>query len=189
VKAFGRVIALFGLVGSQALLAQSAADFLPMAVGNRWEYQMDVSADRQVWEVTAQHTVKQTVWFVVTQSSTHQDADGKNRTTVPKQTLVRAVGAQLVTLDHSKKETIWIDFAAPAGRPYASPGACHTKATNSPGGGKFVVLYDQTCNNTGLLDQTFVLHLGMESFSMDSFAGTHFWSLIAVHVDGKDLQP
>lgn len=148
---------------------------------------MDVSADRQIREITAQKTIKKTAWFVMDIFTNHQDIEGKIHRTGSHQVLVRAVGAQLFALDHSK-ETMWVNFAASAGQPYPSPGKCRTKATNSPTPEHFVVLYDRTCADAGLLDETFVIHVGLESFTMDSFSGSHTWKLIAAHVDGKDLE-
>lgn len=175
---------------AQSAFGQSAAtpaNYFPLEAGNRWEYQLDVSADRQIWQVTRQETIKQNTWFLLDIETVRVDADGKRRRTGSTQRWVRIDGSRLMTRRTSDQEDVWVDFAATAGQPYPSPGACHTKATNSPHPDNLTVLFDRACSDAGLLEETFVPHVGLQSFSMDSFVGSRTWRLVAGHVGGKDL--
>jgi hypothetical protein len=167
--------------------AQNAADYFPLEVGNRWEYQLDVSADRQIWQVARTESVKQNTWFLLDIETVRVDADGKRRRTGSTQRWVRIDGSRLMTRRTGDQENVWIDSAAAAGLPYPSPGMCHTKATNSPAANAFTVLYDRGCFDAGLLNETFVPHVGLQSFSIDSFVGLRSWRLVAGIVSGKNL--
>jgi len=177
------------IAAALSAFAQNAADYFPLEVGNRWEYQLDVSADRQVWLITKQDP-KQNNSFLIDIETFHVDADGKRRRTGTSSRWVRADASRLL-IRKGDQENVWIDFAAAKGLPYPSPGPCHTKASNSQQAksqnDSFTVLYDHTCSDAGLLEETFVTHVGLRSFSMDSFVGSRSWCLIAGHVGGKDL--
>ena len=186
-----RIVALMSLCWP--LLAQSTPDYLPLAVGNHWEYQLQASGGRQVWEITKQQSIKQNTWFLLDIRSTHQDADGKIRNTGGRQTWVRLDGTKLLTLNRSlinsskDTEVVWVDFGITVGQPYASPGPCHAKATNHVSPERFTVLYDHQCNDAGLVDETFVPHVGLTSFTSESFVGARAWTLMKAYVGGKEL--
>ena len=164
-----------GLIASGLALAADP-DLFPLAVGNRWEYSVENRADRVIAEVLAVREIEGKTWFRV------RWLDGNHHWL--------RVDAQrrLVKLDRGQ-ETLWTDFAAPAGELYETHIApCATGARVVADRGKEGIEIEYPaggCLDAGLLREVYVPSVGLKERTAVTFVGPVTWTLVSARIGGQ----
>jgi hypothetical protein len=164
-----------GLIASGLALAADP-DLFPLAVGNRWEYSVGNRAEHVIAEVLAVREIEGKTWFRV------RWLDGNDHWL--------RVDAQrrVVKLDRGQ-ETLWIDFASPAGELYEThiaPCTSSAKVVADRGKEGIEIEYPLgACFDAGLLREVYVPSVGLKERTAVTFVGPQEWTLVAARIGGQ----
>lgn len=177
---------LFSAVFGMALSAQSAPDYLPLAVGNQWIYRSSLGSPVVV-EITGIDVSGAQPYFIM-----------KGWQGAGEERIRRADSGAILVLDpETKQEKVWIDFSAPIGedRPSAAHPCSGTAAVESRRfSGKFAVgdLSEITqirfganvCADAGLTSDYYLPYVGLLRRTETTIAGPRSYELIYARLGG-----
>jgi hypothetical protein len=170
-------IAAAGLIGAGFILAADP-EYLPLAVGNRWEYRAGDGGGAAIAEVLGSEVIEGKTWFQV-------------RWVNEKQVLLRVDEEQrLVELNRGeKKEDVWADFRGPGATPIGTRlEVCNGSASLPSNAGSAAasqpVLPIDMCRLLGWPYTVYRPSVGMVESGV---RGGRVLRLVKAHVAGKDL--
>ena len=153
-------------------------DFLPLEVGNRWEYQADGRRDPAAIEVLKTEVIGGLTWYRVHWLNGNE-------------VLLRVDERQrLVAWNRERKgEELWVSFLAPDGELYHSqiaPCSPSAQIDRQSTADAVQVRYSGHCSDAGLMRETYVRSVGLTERTEVTYTGPVTWKLVSARIAGRE---